>query len=73
MTLTNQQLAWIGIGVVCVIIIYANRGNLPLPKESLNADGEGVNAIDKAIAKLKSGQIKVNEMPENVKQQLNEV
>jgi hypothetical protein len=73
MTLTNKQLAWIGIGVVCVIIIYANRGNLPLPKEPLNADGEGVNALDKAIAKLKSGQIKVIEMPENVKKQLNEV
>ena len=73
MSLTNKQLAWIGIGVICVIIIYANRGNLPLPKEPLNADGDGVNAIDKAIALLKSGQIKVNEMPDNVKQQLNEV
>jgi hypothetical protein len=73
MKLTDKQLLWIGIGVISVIIIYANRGNLPLTKESLNADANGNNAIDKAVALLKSGQIKVNEMPENVKQQLNEV
>ncbi len=71
MKLTQKQLMWIGIGIIGIIIIYANREILPLPKEPLKADEN--NAIDQAISKLKSGQIKVNEIPEEIKQQLNEV
>lgn len=73
MNLTKTQLTWIGVGLVVVVILYANRGNLPLPKEPLNADAKSNNAIDSAIEKLKNGQVMVNEMPDNVKKQLNEV
>lgn len=73
MNLSKTQLTWIAIGITVAVILYANRDNLPLTKEPLNADANGSSAIDSAIEKLKSGQVLVNEMPENVKNQLNEV
>lgn len=70
MKLTKDHMMWIGVGLIGLIIIYSNRASLYPNKSTLSADG-GDGAIDKAISKLKSGQVKVNEMPEQVKQQLN--
>jgi hypothetical protein len=70
MKLSKDNMMWIGIGILGLIIVYSNRASLFVNKGTLSADG-GNGAIDKAISKLKSGQVKVNEMPEQVKQQLN--
>lgn len=70
MKLSQDNMKWIGVGILGLIIVYSNRSSLFVNKGTLSADG-GNGAIDRAISKLKSGQVKVNEMPEQVKQQLN--
>lgn len=60
---------WILIASVgAILVLYANRANLPYDKDNLNADGdEGQNTINRAISKLKTGNVKVNDTPEEVR------
>lgn len=68
--LTKENKIWIAIAIIGGIIIYSNRGNLFAKKDKLSANSNTNSSIDNAIEKLKLGQVKVNEMPDNVRKEL---
>jgi hypothetical protein len=57
----------VGLGL---ILLYNNRGSF-MPKEKLDMNpNDGQRAIKDAIRKIKLGQIKVREMPEEIRKEL---
>ena len=57
----------VGLGL---ILLYNNRGSF-MPKENLDmSPKDGQRAIKEAIRKIKFGQVKVREMPEEIRKEL---
>lgn len=57
----------VGLGL---ILLYNNRGSF-MPKQKLDMNpNDGQRAIKDAIRKIKLGQIKVREMPEEIRKEL---
>jgi hypothetical protein len=56
--------------ILGLLILYSNR-DMFMPKESLDLNpNNGVKDIKNALRKIKSGQIMVREMPEEIRKEL---
>lgn len=66
MKLTDTQIKRILIAGGIVFLILRFRGELNPNKETLSANGEESNAINRAISRLKSGSVDVASTPEEV-------
>lgn len=68
--MTKEQKIILGVVAVTFILLWSNRGNV-LPKESLNVEpNDSKSEIEKALIMLKTGQIKVNSIPEEVRKEI---
>lgn len=68
--MTKEQKIILGVVAVTFILLWSNRGNV-LPKESLNVEpNDSKSEIEKALIMLKTGQIKVNSTPEEVRKEI---
>lgn len=60
----------IGGIILGVLFLWSNR-NLFMPKETLDMNpNDGVKAIKDALRKIKTGQIEVREMPEDIRKEI---
>jgi hypothetical protein len=65
----EQKYILITIGIAFVIL-YANRGTI-MPKTSLNIEpNDDLNEIEKGLLNIKTGQIKVNSMPDEFRKEI---
>jgi len=68
--MTKNDLYIMGAVGLGLILLYNNRGSF-MPKEKLDMNpNDGQRAIKDAIRKIKLGQIKVREMPEEIRKEL---
>lgn len=68
--MTKHDLYIMGAVGLGLILLYNNRGSF-MPKENLDMNpNDGQRAIKDAIRKIKLGQIKVREMPEEIRKEL---
>jgi len=68
--MTKHDLYIMGAVGLGLILLYNNRGSF-MPKEKLDMNpNDGQRAIKDAIRKIKLGQIKVREMPEEIRKEL---
>lgn len=68
--MTKHDLYIMGAVGLGLILLYNNRGSF-MPKQKLDMNpNDGQRAIKDAIRKIKLGQIKVREMPEEIRKEL---
>jgi hypothetical protein len=68
--MTKEQKIILGVIAVTFVLLWSNRGNV-LPKETLNVEpNDSKSEIEKALIMLKTGQIKVNSTPEEVRKEI---
>lgn len=67
--LTNKEIKTYGLIALIAILIYANRGSINPIKKPLDADNDSDDAIGRALSKIKTGSVKVNSTPEDVRRE----